>query len=450
MPHIVEPLVEMDATLNIRGLMAESWRLVDDMTWEFKLRQGVKFHNGEDFDAGSVRFTIEKLGAMGAEAAWSYLWKDLPQAEAVDRYTVRLKTQTPQPALIRNLVFYGMMPPGAGAQAAYDNQPIGTGPFKLSEWTQGVRLVGDAWTGYWGNTPRLARFTYRPIQDASTRVAALQTGEIDVAMNVPPDLVNALRRFPSIAVLQVPGVRLAHLPFNFRNTSSPISKLQVRQAVGYAIDGDSIIQNILVGAAQPLSGPYPSIVWASADLGGYPGRDIEKARALLTEAGHPNGVDITMIFTPGEFIKSQEVTEAIQAMLKDAGINLKIEPLEAAAYSERRGGPNWDVAINGFSVMNADPTFFMEWATADSTFGYASSTFANNRGQVVQLLGQAATTMDDEKRKALYQQAQELYWQDVPWLWGYTQTDSTGFSRKVKGMDILSTGWLRLRDAWLD
>lgn len=436
MQHVCEPLVRLDADMGLVPGLAESWEAVDPMTWKFTLREGVSFHNGEPFNADAVKFSIDDYRRTAEAYPWYYLWPgELPEVEVVDPRTVLLKSTTTIATTPRNLALLYMLPPEAGAAADFGDHPIGTGPFSFVEHQQDVRLELVANPDYWGGAPAIERIVYRPIPDPSARMVAVQTGEVDVAAAIPPDLAPALQAFPDLAVQQVPGVRIAHYPINFRRTDGPLANVAVRQALSYAVDGGSILANILAGAGQPLQGPVPTILFAAADLGGYPAYDPVKAKELLAEAGYPADAELTLIYTPGEFIKDREVTEAVQAQLGEAGVNVRIEELEGGAYSERRATADWDIAINGFSTMNGDPGFFLAWATGPTTFGYDNQATKD-------LIAQALEAIDDTERQSLLEEAQAKYWEDAPYLWGYTQNDTVAIRNRVSGVVPYSTGWI--------
>lgn len=441
MQHVCEPLVRLDANMDLSPGLAEAWEAVDPLTWRFTLREGVQFHNEEPFDAEAVKFTVDEYRRTGEKYPWYYLWPgELPEVEVVDPRTVLLKSRTTIATVPRNLALMFVMPPQAGSAEGFAQHPIGTGPFSFVEHRQDVHLELAAFPGYWGTPPQIERIVYRPIPDPSARMVAIQTGEVDVAASIPPDLVPALEAIPELTIQQVPGVRIAHYPFNFRNSDSPIADANVRRALGLAIDGQGILANVLAGAGQPLQGPVPTILFAAADLGGYAAADPEQARTLLAEAGYPEDYELTLIYTPGEFIKDREVTEAVQAQLAEAGVRVRIEELEGGAYSERRTTDDWDIAINGFSTMNGDPGFFLAWATGPTTFGYDIQTTKD-------VITQALETIDEAQRQDLLAQAQELYWADIPYLWGYTQTDTVAIRNRVTGVQPLSTGWISFSDA---
>lgn len=443
MQHVCEPLVRLDAQMNLAPGLATAWEPVDATTWRFTLQSGVTFSNGEPFDAEAVKFSIEEYRRTGEAYPWFYLWPgELPEVEIVDPQTVLLKSSVTIGAAPRNLAILFMLPPQATANGDFAQKPIGTGPYVVTANEPDVRLELTTNPTYWGGAPAIQTIVYRPIPDPSARMVAIQTGEVDVVGSIPPDLVPSLRDSADLTIYQEPGVRIAHYPFNFRRTDSPIADLRVRRALSLAIDGPTIIEAILAGAGQELKGPVPSILFAAADLGGYPPADPEQAKALLAEAGYPDGYELHMIFTPGEFIKDREVTEAVQGMLDQAGVRLRIEELEGGAYSERRTTADWEIAINGFSTMNGDPGFFLAWATGPTTFGYDDQATKD-------VITQALETVDDAERAALLQQAQQAYWEDAPYLWGYTQTDTVAVSNRASGVQPLSTGWISFHGATL-
>ncbi|MCA9880053.1 MAG: ABC transporter substrate-binding protein, partial [Thermomicrobiales bacterium] len=398
-------------------------------------------HNGEPFNADAVKFTIDEYRRTAEQYPWYYLWpEELPEAEVIDDLTVHLTSSAPIPTMPRNLALMYMLPPEAAQQDDFGQHPVGTGPFSFVEHQQDVRLELAANPDYWGGAPAISGIVYRPIPDPSARMVAVQTGEVDVAAAIPPDLVSALQAFPDLTITQTPGIRIAHYPVNFRNTDGPLANPEVRRALGYAIDGEAILTNILAGAGQPLQGPVPSILFAAADLGGYPAHDPARAQELLAAAGYDPATELTLIYTPGEFIKDREVTEAVQAQLAEAGVNLRIEELEGGAYSERRTTADWDIAINGFSAMNGDPGFFLAWATGPTTFGYDNQATKD-------LVAQALETVDESEREGVLAEAQAKYWEDVPYLWGYTQTDTVAIRNRVSGVVPFSTGWVWFGDA---
>jgi ABC-type transport system substrate-binding protein len=440
MQHVCEPLVRLDAEMGLVPGLAESWEVVDPTTWSFTLRDGVSFHNDEPFNADAVKFTIDDYRRTAESYPWYYLWpEELPEVEVVDAQTVLLKSSTTIATMPRNLALLYMLPPGAGTAEDFGNHPIGTGPFSFVEHQQDVRLELAANPDYWGGAPSIERIVYRPIPDPSARMVAVQTGEVDVAAAIPPDLIPALQAVPELTVEQVPGVRIAHYPFNFRNVNSPVANVAVRRALGYAIDGQSILTNVLAGAGQPLQGPVPTILFAAANLGGYT-YDPEQAKELLAEAGYSTDAELTLIYTPGEFIKDREVTEAVQAQLAEAGVNVRIEELEGGAYSQRRTTDDWDIAINGFSTMNGDPGFFLAWATGPTTFGYDNQATKD-------VVTQALEAVDEGDRQNLLEEAQTMYWDDAPYLWGFTQNDTVAIRNRVTGVEPFSTGWIWFANA---
>lgn len=432
--QLYDPLVDLDTKLQIRPRLAESFERVDSTTWRFKLRQGVKFTNGEDFTAENVKFTIDEYVRMDPPYyyvnVWGAAWP--PSAEVESPTSVLIKTKQPAPILPRLMTRLGMLPLKASKEASYAENPIATGPFKVVEWTKGQQVTLEANQSYWRGAPKIQQLIYRGIPDDSSRVTALEAGEIDVAWNTPAD--RAAKLDPGkLTTLEGSTTSLGQLIFNFRNPQSPIANVKVRRAMITAIDGKSIIDNILLGKANPSKGPVPMAAAGAADVGGYPTRDVAAAKKLLSEAGYPSGVTATLIFTAGEFPKDLEITEAIIAQLSEAGITVKLEEMEGGQYSQRRTTPNWDIAVNGVTAWTGDAEFFFGILTTAS--GYKSQA-------VNDTLLQAAAASDEKARFQLLQQAQKTMWDDVPYLWSYELMWIHGASKRLQGLQLVPNGWL--------
>src|SRR5882762_5060199 len=259
--HIFETLWERDPNLKIiPGLATEMPKLVAPTTWEVKLRKGVKFTNGEDFNAESAKFSIERVKDPKMRASSNF--KPIESVEVVDPYTIRVHTGKPWPTFLTVMTFAqaAMYPPKASAgkqPAEISRQPIGTGPYKFVRWAKDEEIVLEANDAYWRGAPKIKTVVFRPIPDDAVRVAALQNGEIDVAVNIPPHLANPIANHPKLFLSTAPSIRTIQLmiyshqmdaqhkatgPYN-----GPTADKRVRQAIAYALDVDEIIKGVLDG-----------------------------------------------------------------------------------------------------------------------------------------------------------------------------------------------------------
>lgn len=442
--QMYDTLVELDPKLQLRPGLAESWEAVNPTTWRFKLRQGVKFHGGEDFNADSVKYTIDRLVALQPRYTYANNWLGgwPPSVEVESPYSVLIKTPNPQPAVPRLLSRVGMLPPSAANNPDFFKKANGTGPFKFIEWTVGQRLVMEANPNYWRGAPKIARLVFDTVTDQGARLAALQAGEYEWVQDLPFERLKELVAAPNFTVFEANTIGLDFITFNGRAPkTSPIADPKIRRALTYAIDGQAIRDTILAGKGELSKGPAPSLTVGSVDAGGYPKRDVAMAKKLLAEAGY-NGAELTLISNGSDILKELEITEAIVAQLAEVGVPVRIEQLESAAFNQRRPTPNWDLAPNGVpgSFTGESP---YHYAQLKAQQGFTSA-------KVEQLLEQAdAPTTSPPQRQELLQQAMKAMWDDVPYLWSVGKVSANGMSRKLQGFEFIPVNWVFFRSASL-
>lgn len=333
-------LVRVSAESKLVSDLAESWEVVEPRTWRFHLREGVKFHNGEAFDAEDVKFTIEwdmmpennRLSRLGGV-------QQVEKVEVVDKYTVDITTKEPVGTLAAWLSRVYMLPneyySKVGAEA-FNGTPVGTGPFQLTEWRRDELIKLAAYDGYWEGRPSLNEVEIRIIPEASSRAAALRAGEVDLIYDTFPEFVDGLKQ-DGFVVTSVP-IGQAHLYGFGRETqrAEPLKDRRVRQAIQYAIDTDAIVEAVSQGLTRKLDGQLapPNAVGYTPNVQSYP-YDPEKARQLLAEAGYANGFTIPLKSTAGRVFKDKEATEAVVAYLAEVGITAEVEWLESSVWAER-------------------------------------------------------------------------------------------------------------------
>jgi peptide/nickel transport system substrate-binding protein len=319
------------------GLLAESWTTPDPNTWEFKLRKGITFQDGEPFNAAAVKYTFDRI----LDPALKTTARRVPDAinfdkiEVVDDYTVRILTKKPAPGMLTQLwilqivapKYYQTTPAGDLARL-----PIGTGPYKVTEWVKDDHITFEAWDGYWGPKPAINTIIYRPIPDTQTRISELETGGIDIALSLSPDDIATVAGFPNAEVRQVQSGRRVFLALN--TAIAPLDKVEVRQALNYAINWDAINKNILMNMAGPRLATYVMPPDQNPALTAYP-FDLDKAKQLLTQAGLPNGFDVTLEVPTGRYIKGAEMAQAIAADWAKIGIKAKILNEEWSVFSAK-------------------------------------------------------------------------------------------------------------------
>ena len=434
---------------SIEGDLAESWSVGEDgVTWTFNLRHGVKFHNGKELTSADVVASYRRLLDNPAVRYSSLAKGYISDVYAVDDYTVCLVTPTPIASLLANLTHrsnlildadyiekYGM---DLGLTAESVN---GTGPYRLVSWDRDQEMVLEAFPDYFRGEVPTKNVDILIVSDANARLVAIETGEVDVTI-VNTSEVPRLKETPGIQVKTYEGIGAHGLQFNCANEymKSPL----VRQAVVYAIDKQLIVDTLYSDIGEKAcTAPVNPNVWGYYDFGVIP-QDIDKAKALLAEAGYPDGFDISIMLQPG-YNKSTETCEMVVAMLAEVGINATIETVDMATFSGAMGnrtypGENfpWAMFFMGFGAGTADCDEGLRriWSTSpdgnnNNNYGWYSN------AEVDRLLNEAMSELDEEKRADLYRQAQQILYIDDPsaiftndryYIW--TMTD------KVEGFEV--------------
>jgi peptide/nickel transport system substrate-binding protein len=439
--HLFDTLVERDQNLKIVPALAEELpKLVAPTTWEVKLRRGVKFHNGEEFNAESVKFSLERV-KTGLRASSNF--RPIEKVDIVDPYTVRVQTSKPWPTFTTIMTFRqaSMYPPKAyaGKDSAFiSKNPIGTGPYKLVRWSKDEEIVLEANEQYWRGAAKIKTVVFRPIPDDAVRVAALQNGEVDVAVNIPPHLANIINNHPKIFLSTAPSIRTLQLMFvthEYDAQHKPVGPYKgvtadkrVRQAIAYALDVDEIIKGVLDGKAMrtatlltPLHFGYdPALKPIKQDLG--------KVKQLLTEAGFPGGLELTLNSPQGRYVRDKEVAEAVTGQLNKAGIKTQLKTYEFVSYLNtlvyvHKPGPVWLIGW-GTPTVDAETVYGPLFRTGSNLGNYHNADFDG-------MVDQAQTQMDEKQRLATYHRINKLWIDDMPAVPLYQQLDLYGASKRL-------------------
>jgi peptide/nickel transport system substrate-binding protein len=423
-------------------VLAESWSNPDELTWEFKLRQGVKFHNDEPFNAEAVKVTMDRwvnpeVGApMGPIL---YPTGVIAETVVVDEYTVQIKTAEPFGGLLSSLLLTYMMPAKATADAGTGPIPenIGTGPFRMTEWIKADHLTMEAFDGYWGEKAKIAKLTYRHVPEDATRLAALRAGEIHILDEISADQANVLaddaQKFSTPTQETVESLYPV-----FNCTTAPFNDVRVRQALNYGIDMKSITEAILGQGAIRQRAPISPQVFAFNDALPQYDYDPDKAKALLAEAGLADGFECTFVVPSDRYPKGRDLAQTIAASAAEIGVTINVEvPEMNVAFSMIRDDrANWQLFQWGISAVNADPDFPLRWffrtRPEPEYAGTAATTYQNS--EVDKLLDEGATTLDPAARAQYYKDAQALIWNEAACLWQHHVVDIYGVSNRISGL----------------
>lgn len=441
--HIYDALTQLDGKLVAKPLLAESWESVDPVTWRFKLRQGVKFQNGEDFNADAVKFTIDQFANLTPPYQylnnWGAGWPPTVQVESP--FSVLIKTAKPQAVTPQLLTRIGMLPPRAALEKTFPDQPVGTGAYKVVSVQPGVKIVLEANPGYWQGAPKIDRIEWYGIVDPEARLAALQSGEMDLVWGVPYDRAKDLQASSKFQLFEQPSLGLNFFPFNGRvPKTNPVSDVRVRKALTYAIDQQGLRDALLSGKGELNTGPSTSLAIGATDAGGYPKRDVAAAKRMLAAVGADN-ITLDFIFSAGQFPKDQDLAEALIAQLGDAGVKVKFEQLDSAGLSSRRPTANWDLMNNGVpGPFTGEATY--HYAQLKAQQGFTSPA-------VEALLAQSDAATTTSGRVDFIRQAMKQMWSEVPYLWSVGAVSEFGSVKALQGMEYIPINWLVLYRARL-
>ena len=434
---------------SIEGDLAESWSVGEDgVTWTFNLRHGVKFHNGKELTSKDVVASYDRLLNNPAIRYNSLAKGYIEDVYAVDDYTVCLVTPGPVASLLANLTHrsnlildadyiekYGL---DLGLTAESVN---GTGPYRLASWNKDQEMVFESFPDYFEGEVPTKTIDILIVTDANARCVALETGQVDIA-TVNSSEIPRLQETPGIQVLMFEGIGSQGLQFNCANEY--MKDPRVRQAINYAIDKQLIVDVLYSDIGEKAcTAPVNPNVWGYYDFG-VVAQDVEKAKALLAEAGYPDGFDISIMLYPN-YNKSTETCEMIVSMLADVGINATIEVVDNATFKAVQGNRSypgedfpWAMFFMGYGAGTADCDEGLRriWTTSpdgnnNNNYGWYSN------AEVDRLLAEAMSELDEERRLELYKEAQQiLYIDDPAAIFTNDRYNVWTMSDKVEGFEV--------------
>jgi peptide/nickel transport system substrate-binding protein len=418
--NIYDSLVTYDDKLTIQPGLAEKWELPDPKTYIFHLRQGVKFHDGTDFNAEAVKFNIERNLTDKNTKRKSEL-DTITSVEVVDPYTVKFNLKAPFAPLLANLVDRaGMMVSPKAAQAGgedFTRKPIdaGTGPFKFVEWVTSDHITLTRNENYWRKDaagvalPYLDKITYRPITDETVALTNLKTDDLDIGFIVPAKDYAGIKSGGELILSEMPGLGFAS--FELNTQSEPFSKKELRQAVAEAVDRDQLLKTVFFGIGQPAYGPVPPPSWAfDAAFKPY-GASADKAKEYLKAGGKADGFTFEMKVSAGSPTTTQ-LAQLVKDQLAKANITMNITQLEFTKIVDDQQKGNFQATLVGWSGrIDPDGNSYNQFHTGGSLNDPKYSSKA-----VDDLLDQARSEGDQGKRKALYQQLQQQIVEDAPFV----------------------------------
>jgi peptide/nickel transport system substrate-binding protein len=445
MRQIYDTLIVQNEQLELEPGLAESWEQIDDLTWEFTIRQGVTFHDGSALTASDVAWTLDRLRDPETAAPAAFLVGFIDQIEAVDDHTVRITTEGPFAPLLAHLAHTAtsIMSEQAVTEAGEDygtEVVIGTGPFRFVSWETASQIVLERNDDWWGGEVLPQQVIFRPITEGTVRAIELETGGIDIAYSLEPRDSQRMRDQPRINLYEVETLSTNYVGFNVQR--EPFDDVRVRQAINYALDAETIVDVIYEGQGIPASSPIsPQVFGAHTELEPY-GYDPERARELLQEAGYGDGFSTTL-WTNDNPLRIQ-IAEIAQAQLGEVGIDVDVQVLEWSTYLADTAAGNHDMFILGWVTVTADADYGLYALFHSSQFGSAGNRTFWAHDRVDELLELGRSTADPDQRAEYYREAQEIIAEEAPWIFLLITVEVNGTRDNIDGFVAHPAGHHRL------
>jgi len=443
-------LFEFDKDLKVRNVLAESYTLSKDgLVYTFKLREGVKFHDGTPFNAEAVKVTLDRVTNPDNQLARFNQFNRISKVEVVSPYSVRITLKEPFGPFINSLAHASAAIISPTALKKYGNKdiafhPVGTGPFTFEEWKQTDFVKVKKFDGYWKKGyPKVDSITWKPVLENNTRAAMLQTGETDFAYPLPYEQAATLKSNAKLKVISGPSIIVRYISFNM--LQKPFDNLKVRQAINYAINKEALAKVAFGGYAVPAEGIVPQGVLYAHKMPAWP-YNPAKARQLLKEAGYPNGFE-SVLWGAYTTTSSQKTIQFVQQQLAQVGIKLAVQALEPGQRTEWvQTAPDAKTAkVRMYYAGWSSSTGEADWALRPLFATEAWPPKLNNTAyysnkQVDADIAKALISVDDAEKAKLYSNAQEQIMKDLPWAPLVTEQNLYATSKRLSGVYMMPDG----------
>lgn len=429
LPNIFDLLVERGPDMKLYPLLAESYKVLDDLTWQFKLRRGIKFTNGEPFNAAVVKWNIERMLDPATKAKNIARVSMIDRIDIVDDYTVNLVTKKPYPILDSQLSRAPhMLPPGYVREkgAAYvSTHPVGTGPYKFVKWIKDDYLELEANENYWRGVPKIKTVVIRPIPETSTRVNALINGEVDIIANVPAHLEKSVQKRGDAEVRKVRSLEVMYI--SLYSAQYPTNNKKVRQAINYGVNVDAIIKNVMQGNGDRRAGILSMEAFGFDPTVKLYQYNPEKAKRLLKEAQYDKDFDFVINLPIGRYLNEKAIGEAVAGELRKIGIKAKVKLWEWGSY------------VGNMTKHQLYPAHLQGWGPltldADEMYSsnlYSTSVFSHFQDERLDgLIEEGRSTIDKERRRKIYSEIAKLAREKATHLFLWQSINTYGVNKRV-------------------
>ncbi|MBI4494953.1 MAG: ABC transporter substrate-binding protein [Chloroflexi bacterium] len=441
LPYVVEPLMRLELlpdgkSWGVVNVLAEKWSFPDSKTLVVELKKGVHYHNGEELTSEHVKYAFDSIVLAEKPTRRAATLKALGQAEVVDKYTVRWRMPVANISVLGTIDLMQIPALARRSTSAeeFERKPIGTGPYRAIEWQRDGTVRLEAWDGYHGAKAFPQKLVVRYVPEPSTRVMELQAGTAQIAQGVPIESVSTIQADPKLEVASLKGNSGLSYVINLFKTTPPFRDKRIRQAMNYAVDREPVVKSILGGRGAVMPGPlWSGWLGQTDDVKSYP-YDPEKAKALLKEAGYPDGFSFTWTVTQGVYPKDIEIAQAVASQMAKVGIKATIQPLERSRLLAQRSEGDYDVTELVWPMRWYPVSMFTN--TLETSFPDAK--LAPNWGtpppelvearRLVQAAGAATTT---EQTASGYAQANRLMHDEAFWLFIHSMDDLWGVQKDI-------------------
>lgn len=441
--------------------LAESWEVSDDgLEWTFNLRDGVTFHDGTPLNADAVVFSLERQRDKDHPyhcdkcLRWNAKFSAIEKVEAVDESTVKITLSEPSPTLLVNLAFYiGYIVSPTAVKAdpeGFRSNPVGTGPFKFVRWERDNLLEYERNDDYYLGAPKIEKLVVRVIPDNDVRLLALKKGEVQLIYGVPFPQFGEIESDPSLTMLTSPTLGISFMALN--TEEEPFDDLNVRQAINHAINKDRLFKTVFFGRGDIADQVIPPSWWGHSDNVTTYDYDPDKAKALLAEAGYPDGFKTTLISwaSPRPYLPApRDAVSLIKADLARVGIDVEIDTMKWSTFREARGKGGYGMSMGGWISGTLDPDgiiyplFHSSGIRVNDSLNWAR--WRNEEAD--KLLDQARGIYDKEERAALYRKAADIMTAEAPAVFFAHPITAIATRSDLKNVFIHDSNWVPLHEA---
>lgn len=432
---IYSRLFDYDKDKNIIPILAERYAYLDENTIEIPLKKGIKFHNGDEMTAEDIAFSFQFWRDALVKA---HMIDSIDKVEIKDSHTVVIKTKYPYSPLMGNIVagFGALNKKHITTNSDYAKNPVGTGPYKFVEWVPGDRVVVEAFDEYFEGKPEVKTIVLKPVSEGTSRTMGLEAGDYDIAIGIDEVDEKTIEDHKNLDLYSVDNTRVTYMIMNNKNPK--LNNLDVRKAMAYAIDRESIIDAVLEGKGEKAEGLVPvNFFGYSKSLPEIP-HNVELAKDLMKKAGYADGMDLTMIISDKS--PYPRTAQIIQANLKDIGINMNIEILEWGTFLEYTAQGKHELTLLGWSSGSGDADYSLYPLLHSSTHGGGGNRSFYSNKEMDNLLVGARTNMDRIYRQKAYDKVQNLLQTDMPLFPLFFGKTNLAANKNISGIEMVEDG----------